>query len=438
MLSWIRDNPQFAALGFALAVLLLVMTVLAIMMMRAGASLRPLVWFLGFVAIVAGPQAVVHLLDGLVLQRARSSPPETASGAKVPQAEALRTPVAWEVVFGPGADPDLITDAKHGLATMLNDAVEAKLSFSREGTSALAARFNSAAAAGRALDLYGRFFVFAQAQGSDAQGWTARRHGGQGEWVHIVTAGPELYAWTGATRDAVLENRVRALGPFAEVNSGVAPDPTPAGMLTSTKLSSHAGLMAGIVSLNLIAAGLWFFKGSAWAARVEGSKAALPASPAMVRDDLLALNTRDVPVQVTTRPDGAIEINWRYADARWLDLMRVHRMKRTHRLVLMLDEPKHTVRVREYWSALDAAADARNLRFDWKAASGIQFFAFEHTRIIGAQVGADGKTTGEWSAGYTFDLQALKRPFIEATTRAGWRWQPVAWNAPESLRWITE
>jgi hypothetical protein len=222
------------------------------------------------------------------------------------------------------------------------------------------------------------------------------------------------------------------------MNSSATPAAEPAPMLASRKLSSHAGLMAGIVSLNLIVAGLWFFKGSAWAARVDGSKAAMPVSRAMLRDELLALNTSDVPVHVTTRLDGAIEINWRYADARWFDLMRVHRMKRTHRLVLLLDEPRHTVRVREYWSALDASAEARNLRFDWKTASGIQFFALEHTRIIGARLGAEGKPGGELSAGYTFDLQALKRPFIEATTRAGWRWQPVAWNAPESLRWITE
>ena len=39
--------------------------------------------------------------------------------------------------------------------------------------------------------------------------------------------------------------------------------------LVSKRLVARPGLMVGILSLNLVAAGLWFFKGSAWAARVD-------------------------------------------------------------------------------------------------------------------------------------------------------------------------
>ena len=78
------------------------------------------------------------------------------------------------------------------------------------------------------------------------------------------------------------------------------------------------------------------------------------------------------------------------------------------------------------------------LRLDWKAATGIQFFAFERQRVLGAQLGADGRPTGELSKAYTFNLQELKAPLIEAVTQAGWRWQPLTWNAPASLRWLTE
>lgn len=38
---------------------------------------------------------------------------------------------------------------------------------------------------------------------------------------------------------------------------------------------------------------------------------------------------------------------------------------------------------------------------------------------------------------YNFDLQEMKAPFIQAVTGAGWRWRPVIWHAPASLRWIT-
>lgn len=445
LLTWIRDNPQFAALTFSAAIVALVMTVLAVAMSRAGVSLRPLLWFIGFFGIVAGPQAVVHFLDGVVLNRAaRVASAAPAGEAAKPAAAATAkastlAPVPWATVFGPKADPDLITDAKKGLAQLLGDATEAKLSFNASGESALAARFPSSAAAAQALNRYGAFFGFAQVAGSDAAGWTARRYNGEGEWNHVVAAGPELYAWTAATREAVVANRIRALGPLPEGGGTAAPAAVRAKPeLVSQRLRQQTGLMIAIVMLNLSGAVLWFFKGSAWAARVEASEAVRPTPAAMLRNELLAINQASVPTDVTARPDGTIEINWRYADARWFDLMRVHQMKRTNRLVLVLDEASHTVRVREYWSSFDASAGPKNLRLDWKSARGIQFFAFEHQRVVGAQLGPDGKPTGELSKAYTFNLQELKGPIIDAVTRAGWRWQPVTWDAPAAFRWLTE
>ncbi len=119
-------------------------------------------------------------------------------------------PVSWEIVFGPNADPSLITDAKQGLDYIVGDAVDARISFNAAGESALAARFANTSAAAAALNRYGSFFQFAQVTGSDADGWTARRFNGQGEWNHVVAAGNELYAWSGQTKKSVEANRIRA------------------------------------------------------------------------------------------------------------------------------------------------------------------------------------------------------------------------------------
>jgi hypothetical protein len=438
-LSWIRENPQFSAIIGFLVILTIVVTALGVSMARAGASLRPIVFFLGFVGIVAGPQAFVHLLDGFVLRKARIQSEVTPETAPIRTEPSRLNPVDWSIVFGPKADPTLITDAKRGLSQILGDAIEAKLSFNVDGESALAARFPSANAAAKALDIYGTFFAFDGAQGSDAHGWTARRHGGQGEWVHVVSAGPELYAWTGAEKKQVLANRARALGPVPDfVEATAKPADAPAANLVSNQLRSKVGLMSAFVCINLVVAVLWFFKGSAWAARIQGSEMARPASEQAVRSALLGINKTDVPTDVTLQPDGSIAVTWRYANARWFDLMRVHQMKRTQRLVLHFDERHHMVRVREYWSAFDASAGMKDLRLDWKMATGIQFFAIEHKRVFGVQLGADGKPTGELSKAYTFNLQELKAPIIEAVTRAGWTWQPVTWNAPAAFRWLTE
>ena len=444
-LSWIRDNPQLAGISIGGAVVVFVLGLFSFVMLRSGASLRPIIWIAGFFAIVAGPQVVVHLLDGLVLRRARAVEPASPSSSSAVttagsgESSSLK-PVAWAVVFGPKADPDLITDAKRGLDAILHDADEAKLSFNADGESALAARFPSAEAAAKALNQYGNFFAFAQVSGSDAAGWTARRHAGEGEWVHVVSAGPELYAWTAASRERVIENRTRALGPITDSGSmgGAVAATNDGKKLVSQRLASKTGLMVSILALNVFAASLWFFKGSAWAARVEGSTAVQTVIADSLRRELLALPRNSVPTDVVARPDGTLEVNWRYADARWFDLMQVHQMKRAHRLVLELDESTHKVRVREYWSAFDASAGASGLKLNWQQQTGIQFFAYEHKRVLGAQLDAGGKPTGALSQAYTFDLQAMKRPIVEVVTRAGWTWQPVAWNAPVALRWVTE
>jgi hypothetical protein len=412
-------------------------------MRRVGVSLKPLVFFFGFLAIIAVPQLVVHLLDAFVHAREirqQSSEGATASTATV--APSALQPVSWNIVFGPDADPSLITDAKRGLDYILSDALEARISFNASGETALAARFANAEAAAAALNRYGSFFQFAQVTGSDAGGWTARRFNGQGEWNHVVAAGNELYAWSGNTKENVEANRIRALGPLPASSAVVGAMSASSASLqaqVSTGLSSNWRAMTAFLVINLSLAVFWFFKGSSWSVRQPPHPRTRPEPATSLRDRLLALNQQEIPVQIITSPNSdTLEITWRYTDAQWLDLMRTHKMRRTHKLVLGFDEHSHTARVREYWSTFDASAGPDDLRLNWTAARGMQFFEFEHRRVFGGQLDANGKPTGELSKAYTFNLQELKQPIIEAVTASGWTWQPVMWNAPRSLRWFTE
>lgn len=438
VLTTFRDYPAVAGIGLFLVISIGLTLFLGTLMQRAGMSLKPLVFFVGFLAIVGVPQAVVHLLDAWAHARLVRVTPVVAGAAASTQPELAPQPTGWEAVFGPEADPALITDAKLGLGAILGDALEAKLSFTASGESALAARFPTPGDAEAALNRYGTFFQFAQVSGSDTSGWTARRYQGQGEWNHVVTAGPELYAWTGATKESVETRRVRALGALA----AAAATPAAAGAAktqVSTRLSKNTPVMVVFLLINVSLAAGWFFKASAWAACSPAAPGVAILDTAALRDRLLAVNRADVPVSVTTRDDGrTIEVTWRYADARWFDLMRVHQMRRAHRLVLELDEAAHKVRVREYWSAFDASAGADGLRLDWHAATGMQFFQVEHRRVLGVQLDPEGRPTSELSKAYTFNLQELRGPVIEAVTTSGWAWQPVMWNAPTALRWLTE
>src|SRR5262245_6610690 len=446
LLHTFAEYPVLIGIALFLIISLLLAVLLGVLMRRAGVSLKPLVFFFGFLAIIAVPQMVVHLLDAFVQARQiRQQPAEGAPTNTTIAASSALQPVSWDVVFGPNADPSLITDAKRGLDYILSDAVEARISFNAAGETALAARFTNAEAAAAALNRYGSFFQFAQVTGSDTGGWTARRFNGQGEWNHVVAAGNELYAWSGSTKENVEANRIRALGPLqmevssagvATVSARTAPSKTQA----SDRLSSNWRAMTAFLFINLSLAVFWFFKGSAWSVRQPPQPGTQPESAASLRDRLLALNQQDAPVQVVASPNDKdkLEITWRYGDAQWFDLMRAHKMRRMHKLVLMPDEHSRTARVVEYWSAFDASAGPNDLRLNWTAARGMQFFQFEHRRVYGVQLDASGKPTGELSRAYTFNLQELKQPIIEAVNASGWTWQPVMWNAPRSLRWLTE
>ena len=410
----IREYPALAAGAFILAVLSVLGVVFTVSMRQAGVSLRPLVWFFVFIGIIAVPQLIHH---GLEAWR------RTATTA----ASAEREPVEWSVVFGPSADPDLITDAKRGLSMILDDALAARLSFSAAGTSALAARFASPEAARAAVDRYRQFFGFDFVPGDRWNGWTAQRYAGSGEWNHVVGVGNELYAWTGATRAHVVAERERVLGPTAPVARSGAGS------------GRSIGLQIAWGACCLSIAVLWFFKGSAWAARVSAQPDLPVASVVELRQRILALNREDTPITVTRSTDGTtLTVDWRYADARWFDLMRLHKLRRATRLVLDIDDAARTVRVREYWSALDASAGAGGLSLQWHLQSGIQFFAYQRERVLGVQLAKDGTITGDLGYRYTFDLQKMKAPFIEAVTGAGWTWQPLVWNAPRWMRWLTE
>jgi hypothetical protein len=111
---------------------------------------------------------------------------------------------------------------------------------------------------------------------------------------------------------------------------------------------------------------------------------------------LRVIDSLDVPIQVSASGDGSeITVDWRYADARWVDHARVHAMPRTHRLVLRLEQSSHSTRVREYWSALDAAAGADGARLHWEAVRGLVFYQKEHQRVFGLQLDSSGRPTSD-------------------------------------------
>lgn len=438
LLHLFREYPAIAGIAFFLLISTFLATVLGSAMLKAGVSLKPLVFFFGFFAIVAGPQGAIHLLDAFAhyraSQKAPTAEPETAS-AKEKEKAAAPAGVPWKLVFGPDADPALMGDAKVALGDVVGDAEEARLAFKNSGETSLAARFASPQAARAALQRYRDFFKLVHVAGSEEAGLTGRRYHKDGDWAHVVTVDNELYVWTGAARETVESRRSNALGTLADQSTAAG---GASKRMVSTRLSKNVPVMITFLVINLVLAVGWFFKASAWAARVPAVAVSHPLDAATLRSRLMALDSDSTPMQVMSNPDGSLEVMWRYADARWLGVMSAHQIKRAHKLVLFFDQAERKVRVREYLSAFDGSAGRDGVQLNWHLRSGIQFFEYEHQRVIGVQLDPDGRPTGELTKVWTFDLQQLKSPFITAITEAGWAWQPLVWNAPKALHWLTE
>ncbi|MGB3864165.1 MAG: hypothetical protein WBA29_00840 [Xanthobacteraceae bacterium] len=176
--------------------------------------------------------------------------------------------------------------------------------------------------------------------------------------------------------------------------------------------------------------GLQFFifgRVASWADQVPAVAGMPPVAQEMLMRQLLALNQRDIPYSISRgKHDNELVVDWRYADAKWLDLMRIHGMSKGYRLVLRFDEGAHNVRAQDRYASFDwsAGRGADLLSLKWNASLGITFYEYRHERVFGLQF-KDGKPTFDLSYAYTFDLNELKQPMIEIIRHSGWNFRPV-------------
>jgi hypothetical protein len=170
-----------------------------------------------------------------------------------------------------------------------------------------------------------------------------------------------------------------------------------------------------------------FGRVAAWAARVAPDPRVVPVGLEALKSRLMSINRLNVPFTVGPgrRPDE-LYVDWRYADATWMDHMRVHGLRRAQRLVLRLDGGPRNVRAMERWSALDWSAGGGTdaARLAWRTSYGITFFHYAHERVFGLQV-VNGRPTVVPSYAYTFNLQEMKQPVIDVIANAGWTYRPV-------------
>jgi hypothetical protein len=422
----------------AVGISTLVLGLIAVLMYRAGLSLRPIVFMAVLLVIVGGPQIAFHLSQemGWIPARDFTWVPEGDRGAVYGFAEQESVTavsngkfVHTRQLFGRDADPTLITDLLAIPGGPFTGAEAAQMATVPPAGTVVAARFPTEQQAKNAGMAYiGQATGVASPPGQNGM-WTVQRP--VGDVVVGVAAGRTVLFASGASTEEAMA-RLDATGAFVanDASSTVSPEARSFWLYQPIVLGA-------IVLLITVAAVGWFFRGTSWAATTEPKPDIAAASESELRRRLLAVNGVEVPYKVTEGDRGRIAISYRFGDARWVDLARAHGLSRTHRILLEFDESNHTVRPTEQFSRLDWSAGANGGSVQWSTATGIVFFQKEYTKVYGLQITREGKITPQLSYEYDFDLQEMKAPFIQAVTGAGWRWRPVIWHAPAALRWLT-
>lgn len=387
---------------------------------------RVVVFFAAFLGAIVVPQLVAHGLDALYPERPGLVEDQSVLAA---DANGFSDPAA---VFGASVRREMLQEARAVYPEVLQGAQTAQLGLTGTGATVLAARFTDAGAAERA-----RFAFFRMVGKVDAAQDTA------GVWrftwpqsghpAAIATAGRTVMLWVAPDPKSLehLRGESQALHAVApEVRAGLG------GMVDAARNWTPGPILAAIGVYALLVSWL-FLRLVGWATEVPPKSGAQPSGQAALRQRLLDVRYAQSPIsaEADARNDRLV-VDWKYADARWVDQACAHGIKKTHRLILQLDEADRTVRCREFHAETDWSAGVNGGSLRWKAAWEIVFYQYEHERVYGLQLGPDGNLVANLAYAYTFDLREMKSPLIAAVNAAGWRWRQVFFFAPSWLRWL--
>ena len=387
---------------------------------------RPVIFFAAFLGAIVVPQIVGHGLNALYPAQPALVENESALAAGP---DGFSDPAA---VLGTSVRRDMLQDARPIYPEALRDAQTAQLGLTGTGETVLAARFAEAAATTQArksfFGMIGKVNAEQDATGVWRFSWPQTGHA-----AAVAAPGRTFMLWVAP--DARALERLRA---ESRALLAIKPEPRTGlpGLVDAARTWSPGAMLAAIGAYALFVSWL-FLRLVGWATEVAPQPGAQPASRAAVKQRLLDVRYADSPITASAGArDDRLIVDWKYADAKWVDQARAHGMRKTHRLILQLDEADRTVRCREFHAETDWSAGAGGGSLRWRGAWEIVFFQYEHERVFGLQLSPNGKLVANLSYAYIFDLREMKYPLIAAVTAAGWRWRQVFFFAPPWLRWL--
>ncbi len=171
----------------------------------------------------------------------------------------------------------------------------------------------------------------------------------------------------------------------------------------------------GGVFVALFATGMFEYQGG------RKKPGVVPVDKEKLREQILNINSVDLPYQIKPSDKSDLELIWKIADAKWLGIFAKERISKTYRAYIYLDESKHTVR---FWQAID--------NVEWVAGAPKVHFQKEffrgkviYQKSYGVQYGIkEDKTFGKVYE-YDFDINQIFGPVQKTALDCGWEFVEV-------------
>ena len=387
---------------------------------------RALIFFAAFFGAIVVPQLVAHGLNYVYPAQPRFGEDEDTLRA---------TPTGFadpSLVLGKSVRRELVQDARPVYPQVLGGAEVAQFGLTESGSSVLAARFATGNAATQAR--YALFQMLGKVNTEeDEHGFFHFAWPQSGHAAIAGSGGRTFMMWVAPDRASVerLRGESRAFRDLAPARRGGL-----AGFVDSVRTWPPSSYFA-LVGIYALFVSWLFLRLVTWATEVAPQPVANAVGAGTLKERLFGVRFLNSPITVGPgRVDDQLVVDWKYADATWADHARAHGMRKSHRLILELDEATRIVRCREFHSESGWDAGAGGASIQWKASWKIVFYQYEHERVYGLQIGRNGTLAPSPTYAYTFDLREMKNPIIAAVSAAGWRWRQVFFFSPPWLRWL--
>lgn len=188
------------------------------------------------------------------------------------------------------------------------------------------------------------------------------------------------------------------------------------------------GVLFSIFALVVVGVAIWvMFWGMGFFQYLGGKKKSASAiSKEALRERIFALNSPELPYQITPAKESDFLLEWKIVDAKWYGIFSKEKISKTYIALILLDDSRKTCRYYEELGSVEWHIGADGL---WKP--GIRYSAQAWKgRILfqkswGVQYGI--KESGELGKvyEYKFDIGYARDPIKKIVQENGWEFVPV-------------